>query len=120
MIGFPQSAGSGRLTQSKQLRSELLMLSRKIWITGLMAFSLFGARLQANNEVAFWNWFIANEPRLFVFESDQDSIFNALTQQLNGVNADLTFEFGPVTNGGVRHQCRRDQGRLPGGLCSVR
>lgn len=64
-----------------------------------MGLSLFGAKVRAGDEDAFWGWFVANEPRLFAFESDQEAIFDALTQRLNRVNDNLTFEFGPVANG---------------------
>jgi hypothetical protein len=64
-----------------------------------MVFNLFGTKAAASNEEAFWKWFVANEPRLFAFESDQEATFDALAKQLNRVNGDLTFEFGPVTDG---------------------
>jgi hypothetical protein len=73
--------------------------SRLIVLAGLMIFSLFGTRATASNEEAFWKWFVANEPRLFAFESDQEPTFDALAKQLHRVNDDLTFEFGPVQNG---------------------
>jgi hypothetical protein len=63
-----------------------------------MAFSLFGPKALAGTEETFWKWFVANEPRLFHFESDQETIFGGLTRELNKVNSDLTFEFGPVKN----------------------
>jgi hypothetical protein len=33
------------------------------------------------------------------FESNQEAIFDELNRQLNKVNSDLTFEFGPILNG---------------------
>lgn len=49
----------------------------------------------------FWGWFLANEPRLFHFEHDIEGRFDELAGELARVDADLTFEFGPV-RGGVR------------------
>ena len=66
-----------------------------VWFVAL---SLFSARAYAKNEVAFWNWFVANEPRIFNFESNQEVVFAELTKELNRVNSSLTFEFGPVEN----------------------
>lgn len=73
--------------------------SRFIELASIMIFSLFGTKATASNEETFWKWFVANEPRLFAFESDREPTFDALTKQLNRVNGDLTFEFGPITNG---------------------
>jgi hypothetical protein len=57
-------------------------------------------RLQRRRrEVAFWGWFARNEPRLFEFERDQDRVFDDLMAALARVHRDLTFEFGPVTDG---------------------
>jgi len=64
-----------------------------------MPLSLFGARAWAGGEETFWKWFTANESRLFSFEKNQDAIFDELGAQMNRVNDDLTFEFGPVKNG---------------------
>lgn len=64
-----------------------------------MVFSLFSTRASAGGEDAFWKWFAANETRLFSFEKHQEAIFDELSAQMKRVNADLTFEFGPVSNG---------------------
>lgn len=48
---------------------------------------------------AFWKWFTANDDRLFTFEKDRDGVFKDLTTELHRVDADLTFEFGPVESG---------------------
>jgi hypothetical protein len=64
-----------------------------------MVFSLLSTRASAGNEDAFWKWFAANEARLFSFEKNQNAIFDELGTQMSLVNADLTFEFGPVSNG---------------------
>lgn len=53
----------------------------------------------AGTEQVFWSWFATNEGRLFAFESDQEKVFGDLTKELNRVNGDLTFEFGPVKEG---------------------
>ncbi len=64
-----------------------------------MIFGLFGAKSQASCETNFWNWFSANETRLFSFESDQELIFDELGAEMHKVNPNLTFEFGPVVDG---------------------
>jgi hypothetical protein len=65
----------------------------------LMVLSPFGFTAWASGEEAFWKWFTANEARLFSFEKNQEAIFDELSAQMKQVNADLTFEFGPVKNG---------------------
>lgn len=52
-----------------------------------------------SNEALFWKFFAAEEETLFTFEKDQQRVFAKLTQQLQKVHPDLTFEFGPVTEG---------------------
>jgi hypothetical protein len=64
-----------------------------------MVLSLFGFRAWASGEDAFWKWFAANEARLFSFESNQEAIFDELGARMKRVNAELTFEFGPVKDG---------------------
>jgi hypothetical protein len=49
-------------------------------------------------EQTFWDWFRANESRLFDFEKDRHAIFDELTAQLQKVHEGLTFEFGPKVN----------------------
>jgi hypothetical protein len=53
----------------------------------------------AKSEDVFWQWFAANETRIFNFETDQTIVFDQLTKELSRVNNDLTFEFGPVRAG---------------------
>jgi hypothetical protein len=50
-------------------------------------------------EEVFWLWFVANEPRLFNYRSDQEKLFDELAEQMHQVHPDLTFEFGPGANG---------------------
>lgn len=64
-----------------------------------MGFSLFGNSAKASSEDGFWKWFAANESRLFEFEKDREAIFDALQTELQKINSDLTFEFGPVKDG---------------------
>jgi len=47
----------------------------------------------------FWRWFLDNEDRLFIYEVNQDALFDELAAQLREVDEDLTFEFGPVVDG---------------------
>jgi len=64
-----------------------------------MIFGIFGDGASAKREDAFWKWFQANDSCLFSWEKDPESTFRTLTEQLGRINADLTFEFGPVVNG---------------------
>jgi hypothetical protein len=50
-------------------------------------------------EQAFWMWFLRHEDDLMHFERDREPIFDALAVELQKVNPDLTFEFGPFQNG---------------------
>jgi hypothetical protein len=75
-------------------------MKRALSLLGVsMVFSLFSARASDSGEEAFWKWFTANEARLFSFERNQQAMFDELGAQMKRVNADLTFEFGPVANG---------------------
>jgi hypothetical protein len=44
---------------------------------------------------AFWNWFIRHEEELFDFEADRERIFDQLHIELQKVDKNLVFEFGP-------------------------
>jgi hypothetical protein len=62
----------------------------------------------------FWNWFIQHEPELFELDADQENererVFDELARELQKVDPDLTFEFGPneprrefvVSAGGIK------------------
>src|SRR5947209_3506709 len=50
-------------------------------------------------EQAFWKWFLGHEDDLMHFERDREGIFDALAAELQKVNPDLTFEFGPEVDG---------------------
>ena len=47
----------------------------------------------------FWRWFQDNEQDLFAFESDMERVFARLTDAIEAVHPELTFEFGPVEFG---------------------
>jgi hypothetical protein len=48
---------------------------------------------------AFWEWFLQNERRLFEFdpldEDTREKLFDEIADQLQAIDRDLTFEFGP-------------------------
>lgn len=50
-------------------------------------------------EERFWNWFTLNSRRLFRFETNQEQIFDELSEQLAKLSETLCFELGPVQNG---------------------
>jgi hypothetical protein len=43
----------------------------------------------------FWLWFIQHQAELLTFEENQEAVFDQLAFQLQQVDPDLTFEFGP-------------------------
>lgn len=43
----------------------------------------------------FWNWFTQHDKELLTFEVDQERLFNQVATELQKVDPDLTFEFGP-------------------------
>jgi hypothetical protein len=43
----------------------------------------------------FWRWFIKHEATIYNFEADQERIFDELALELQKVDPNLTFEFGP-------------------------
>ena len=53
-------------------------------------------------EQAFWQWFEKNQDDLFHFERNRDAVFNRLFHVLKEVDEDLTFEFSPVRDNGIR------------------
>jgi hypothetical protein len=58
----------------------------------------------------FWAWFIQHSAKLFDFEADQKRLFDKLATELQRVDPNLTFEFGPkaakrefvISAGGIR------------------
>jgi hypothetical protein len=44
----------------------------------------------------FWSWFAANDDRLYASRSSQVTVLGEIGAALQHVNADLTFELGPV------------------------
>jgi len=54
---------------------------------------------ETTSQAAFWSWFGKHEPELFRFDPDQEiereSLFDQFAAELQKVNRDLTFEFGP-------------------------
>jgi hypothetical protein len=49
-------------------------------------------------EQKFWDWFSSRSDQYLDFEKNQDRLFDNLKLQLNKINGDLTFEFGPVSS----------------------
>ena len=64
--------------------------------------SLLSSGTSAAPEENFWRWFVKNESMIFHFESNREEIFDQLSHELDKVNTDLTFEFGPVRAEGRR------------------
>jgi hypothetical protein len=43
----------------------------------------------------FWDWSIQHEVELFDFEANQERLFDQLAAELQKIDSDLAFEFGP-------------------------
>ena len=65
----------------------------------LMPFSLFGKKTK---EDTFWVWFEANQADLHDFDKDREAIFDRLSEAMNKVHPELTFEFSPIRENGKR------------------
>ena len=69
-----------------------------------------GDATRMTSQQEFWNWFSQHEGELFNFEADRERIFDQLAAELQKVDPNLTFEFGPsqprrefvISAGGVR------------------
>jgi len=68
----------------------------------IMTIFSFSNVFGASPEQKFWKWFESHEGMLFDFERDRENIFDELSVEMNKVNPDLTFEFGPVNGNGKR------------------
>src|SRR5689334_14323089 len=55
-----------------------------------------------SKEQDFWTWFQKNKDDYYHFENNQDKLFDKLNSQLNRIHNDLTFEFSPIHEDGVR------------------
>lgn len=74
--------------------------SAALLLSGFLAtLGLSSGSAQVTPEHAFWNWFQKNEATLFDFEKDQERIFDRLSAELQKIDPNLTFEFGPQDNG---------------------
>lgn len=51
-------------------------------------------------ESTFWRWFQANEQALLAVVTAQEPVCDALLEEMQRVHPDLTFEFGPLEDGG--------------------
>lgn len=59
---------------------------------------LFGRR--RTPEERFWQWFASRQADYFALrQQDQHRLFAALEEELHRIHEDLTFQFGPVTDG---------------------
>jgi len=54
------------------------------------------SKSKQSRETRFWEWFQANEDRLFNFEREQEKVFGELMRELHRIHKSLTFEFSSV------------------------
>jgi hypothetical protein len=57
---------------------------------------IFRNKAKSEPRARFWQWFAQNEDRLFHFERAQDAVFGALAAELQKIDPNLCFEFGPA------------------------
>jgi hypothetical protein len=50
-------------------------------------------------ENAFWQWFVKHEEQIFAHEREGRAVIDALNAELARIDADVTYEFGPVRHG---------------------
>ena len=50
-------------------------------------------------EAEFWGWFQSNAPALLEVQTGGEPVCEVLMQQLHRIAPELTFQFGPVTDG---------------------
>jgi len=61
-----------------------------------------GANLNPESLAEFWLWFEANDDELFEVDQNSCDIFHRLSEAMQKVDTNLTFEFGPVLENGSR------------------
>jgi hypothetical protein len=54
----------------------------------------FGTK-KATAQDKFWKWFVKHEAELYDFEFDRERVFNQLASELQKIDSNLVFEFGP-------------------------
>lgn len=102
-----------RKRKEKKMRKKLLVLV----IGGLMIIPKL--TFTETKESKFWKWFQKNEEMLFSFEADQENIFDKLQTQMNKVNGDLTFEFGPKDDNNEKREFVISAGGIKKSFSSV-
>lgn len=53
-------------------------------------------------EDAFWDWFSKKADLYFHFERNQDVLFSKLKAELEKIHPDITFQFSPIFEDGIR------------------
>ena len=74
-------------------------MKRVILLVSLFVLVFPACTKKESPERKFWDWFQVNSKRLHEFEKDQEKIFNELDAEMDKVNKDLLFEFGPDQDG---------------------
>lgn len=71
----------------------------------LLLLMIFSACAKLSKEQKFWNWFEKNNEK-FLENVDnielRESLFEELTIELHKINKELTFEFSPINENGIR------------------
>jgi len=70
-----------------------------ITIIGLIM--ILGFLNKKDNKELFWEWFVKHQNDYYSDNID-DSLFDNLTNQLNKIDSNLTFEFSPIHDNGIK------------------
>ncbi len=76
-----------------------LITSLTLAITGVLFFC--GCAEKRTKEEIFWVWF-ADHQEDYYMDTININLYNVLSEQLNKINEDLTFEFGPIRKDGIK------------------
>jgi hypothetical protein len=55
-----------------------------------------------DKEAQFWKWFVENKTNLYTQKEEQEKLLDELANHLHKVDSNLTFEFSPIDNKGIR------------------
>lgn len=73
-------------------------MNKLITLTILSMVSM-GLFAKETKEQKFWQWFENNQSTIFEFESNQESVFDSISENLNSYQEDLMFEISHVHDG---------------------
>ncbi len=70
-------------------------------ITSIGLIMILGFLNKKDNEQVFWEWFVKHQNDYYSDNIDE-SLFDKLNVQLNKIDSNLTFEFSPIHENGIK------------------